>query len=95
MRDRIQYCLELNPENRFLGVVWMQGEFDYENGPAQMAGFDAMTEDFFRYMAEVCPGKVYKGDWNRGIWYNAETVAHWYGVGDCPQDLGSLRPVEP
>lgn len=26
MRDRIQYCLELNPENRFLGVVWMQGE---------------------------------------------------------------------
>ena len=85
MRDRIQYCLELNPENRFLGVVWMQGEFDYENGPAQMAGFDAMTEDFFRYMAEVCPGKVYKGDWNRGIWYNAETVAHWYGVGDCPR----------
>ena len=85
MRDRIQYCLELNPENRFLGVVWMQGEFDYENGPAQMAGFDAMTEDFFRYMAEACPGKVYKGDWNRGIWYNAETVAHWYGVGDCPR----------
>ena len=85
MKDRIGYALDLNPENRFLGVVWLQGEFDYENGAQQSAGFDAMTADFFQYFAARYPGRVYRGDWNRDIWYNVETVAHWYGMGDCPK----------
>lgn len=85
MRDRISYALDLNPENRFLGLVWLQGEFDYENGKGQMAGFDAMTEDFLRFFAAAYPGRVYQGNWDRNIWYNVETVAYWYGMGDCPK----------
>ena len=44
-----------------------------------------MTADFFQYFAARYPGRVYRGDWNRDIWYNVETVAHWYGMGDCPK----------
>jgi len=84
MKDRIRYALDLNPENRFLGVVWLQGEFDYENGKEQMPRFDAMAEDFLKAFAAEYPGRVYRGDWNRDIWYNVETVAYWYGMGDCP-----------
>ena len=84
MKDRIRYALDLNPENRFLGVVWLQGEFDYGNGKEQMPRFDAMAEDFLKTFAAEYPGRVYRGDWTRDIWYNVETVAYWYGVGDCP-----------
>ena len=84
MKDRIRYALDLNPEYRFVGVVWLQGEFDYENGKEQMPRFDAMAEDFLKTFANEYPGRVYRGDWNRDIWYNVETVAYWYGIGDCP-----------
>ena len=57
----------------------------YENGAQQSAGFDAMTADFFQTFAARYPGRVYRGDWNRDIWYNVKTVAHWYGMGDCPK----------
>lgn len=84
MKDRIRHCLDLDPENRFLGVVWLQGEFDYENGSQQIPRFDAMAEDFLQTFAAEYPGRVFRGDWNRDIWYNVETVAYWYGMGDCP-----------
>ncbi|MGN0772606.1 MAG: hypothetical protein ACI4MP_02290 [Candidatus Ventricola sp.] len=83
MRDRIAYALDLNPENRFLGVVWCQGEHDSGDAAGQKRGFEAMTEDFFRYFGARYPGRVYKGDWNRGIWYNHETVAYWYDLPGC------------
>lgn len=85
MCDRIGYALSLHPANRFLGVVWCQGEFDSEDAAGQGLGFDAMTADFFRTMAEKFPGRVYRGDWNRSIWYNMETVAYWHSYHQCPQ----------
>lgn len=84
MVDRIDYALSLNPENRFLGVLWCQGEFDSENAAGQIAGFDAMTEDFFRVLSRRHPHRVWKGRWDRGIWYNMETVAYWHSFHQCP-----------
>lgn len=95
MRDRIRYALEQNPENRFLGLVWLQGEFDYENGKQQMPRFDAMAEAFLTYFAAAFPGRVCKGDWNRDIWYNVETVAYWYQQGDCPMIWDHYRHWNP
>ena len=83
MRDRIAYALDRNPANQFLGLVWLQGEFDYENGDAQIAGFEEMAADFLNTFGRRYPGRVYRGDWNRDIWYNVETVAYWYTVGQC------------
>ncbi|MGN0991878.1 MAG: hypothetical protein ACI4O4_10510 [Candidatus Ventricola sp.] len=83
MRDRIAYALDLNSENRFLGVVWCQGEHDSGDPAGQKRGFEAMTEAFFRFFGERYPGRVYKGDWNRSVWYNHETVAYWYDLAGC------------
>ena len=83
--DRIVYALSLNPENRFLGMVWCQGEWDSEDASGHRTGFDAMTADFFCRMGSLFPDRVYRGDWNRGIWYNMETVAFWHSYHQCPQ----------
>lgn len=50
MKDRIRYLLNLAEENQFLGVVWIQGEHDHADAKGQKAGFEKMTEDFFRTM---------------------------------------------
>lgn len=91
MIDRISYALAMNPENKFLGVVWCQGEFDSEDAAGQIRGFDEMTEDFFRVMAQRHPGRVYRGDWNRSIWYNMETTVYWRDYHQCPQIWAHYR----
>ena len=84
MKDRIRFLLDMNPENKFMGVVWIQGEHDGNNAKGQKEGFDRMTEDFLAVMKAEYPGRVYKGDWNRNLWFNVETVSHWYTQGECP-----------
>lgn len=91
MKDRISYLLDLDAENQFLGVVWIQGEHDNGDAAGQKAGFEAMTEDFFHSMEVKYPGRVYKGNWNRDIWFNVETVSYWYTVGECPQIWENYR----
>ena len=91
MKDRIRYLLNLAEENQFLGVVWIQGEHDHADAKGQKAGFEKMTEDFFRTMHREYPHRVYRGDWNRDIWFNVETVSYWYTVGECPQIWDNYR----
>lgn len=81
MKDRIAYMLDKNSENLFLGVVWIQGEQDSQDAHGHMEGFDMMTEDFFSFFSNKYPGRVYKGNWDRDVWYNVETVSHWYSQG--------------
>jgi len=95
MKERIAYALDLNPENRFLGVVWCQGEHDGGDAAGQKAGFEAMTEDFFAYFAKEYPDRVYQGEWNRTIWYNYETVSYWYTQGECAAIWENYRRWSP
>lgn len=95
MKDRIAYALERNPANRFLGVVWCQGEQDQADAAGHWAGFTAMTQDFFAHFAAAYPGRVYKGDWDRAVWYNLETVRYWYTQGECPQIWQNYRAWSP
>lgn len=95
MKDRIAYVLNLNPENKFLGVVWVQGEHDNQNAKGQKAGFEAMTEDFFSTFGKEFPNRVYKGEWNRNIWYNVETVAYWYTQGQCVEIWDNYKKWNP
>lgn len=95
MKDRIAYALEMNPENRFLGTVWIQGENDSEDAAGQAKEFETMTEDFFAYFAKQYPDRVYQGKWDRGIWYNIETVYHWYEQGQCQQIWDHYRAWNP
>lgn len=95
MCDRIGYALERNPENRFLGMVWCQGEWDSENAAGHAVGFDAMTKDFFARMEEKYPHRVYRGSWDKNIWYNMETVAFWHSYHQCPQIWEYYRTWNP
>lgn len=95
MKDRIAYALDLNPDNRFLGVVWCQGEHDYGDAEGHRLGFEAMTDDFFAHFASAYPGRVYRGGWNRKIWYNYETAAYWYTQGQCGEIWEDYRRWSP
>lgn len=95
MKDRISYALQMNGDNLFLGVVWIQGETDMGNARGQQEGFEAMTEDFFAYFKKEFPGRVYEGDWNPDIWYNVETVSYWYGQGECDQIWENYKKWNP
>lgn len=95
MKARIGYLLQDNPENRFLGVVWCQGEHDAADAAGQIAGFDAMTEDFFRYFKRWFPNRVWHGNWDRNIWYNYETTFYWYTQGQCAQIWQHYREWNP
>ncbi len=85
LKDRLRLVLDRNPENQFLGLVWLQGEFDFEDGDGNIRGFTEMSRDFLETFAREYPGRVYRGDWNRDIWYNVETTYYWYTQGDCPK----------
>ena len=85
LKDRLRLVLDRNPENKFLGMVWLQGEFDFEDGDGNIRGFGEMSRDFLETFAREYPGRVYRGDWNRDIWYNVETTYYWYTQGDCPK----------
>ena len=95
MKDRIAHALSLCDENRFLGVLWCQGEHDSADAAGQKAGFEAMTEDFFASFEAAFPGRVYRGGWNRGIWYNVETVGYWYAQGQCARIWENYRRWNP
>lgn len=93
--DRIGFALNGNPENKFLGMVWCQGEWDSEDAAGHWAGFLPMAEDFFARMEQAFPGRVYKGRWDRYVWYNMETVSFWHSYRQCPQIWENYRMWNP
>ena len=95
LKDRLRFVLDQNPENKFLGVVWLQGEFDFEDGNGNIRGFTEMTQDFLATFSQEYPGRVYRGDWNRDIWYNVETTYYWYTQGDCPMIWAHYKTWNP
>lgn len=95
LKDRLRFMLDRNPENQFLGMVWLQGEFDFEDGEGNIRGFGEMSRDFLETFAREYPGRVYRGDWNRDIWYNVETTYYWYTQGDCPKIWANYKAWNP
>lgn len=94
LKDRIRYALDLNQENRFLGVVWIQGESDYENGAQQIRLFDQMAEDFLQSLKQY-GNRVKNGAWDKRIWYTVETVDYWRHMGDCQAIWDHYRQWNP
>lgn len=95
LKDRLRLVLDRNPENRFLGLVWLQGEFDFEDSDGNIRGFTEMSRDFLETFSREYPGRVYRGDWNRDIWYNVETTCYWYTQGDCPKIWAHYKAWNP
>lgn len=77
LSDRVKYALDLNPENKFLGVVWCQGEFDTDaNLDALKSGFtgivDQLGVDLATYTDQLVSGRA-----DKSLWYVHETTFVW------------------
>lgn len=90
LTDRVKYTLNANPDNKFVGVIWCQGEEDITRGPTNVTehntAFSTMTEAFFSDingagLATRCP----RGRAGKHIWYNYDTTPYFYHTPANPQ----------
>ena len=96
LRDRIVYALQLNPENKFAGIIWCQGENDEPNPSGHFPAFCEMTEALFTYMNNAgLQERVTKGIWDKDIWYNMETVSYWYTLNGCVEIWNNYKIWNP
>lgn len=81
LKDRLKFALDQNKNNKFLGVLWIQGENDIENPNEHIKKFNEMTQDFFEYFNDQGYGERTKNkSFNKNIWFNCETVNYWYDL---------------
>lgn len=89
--DRVKYTLNANPDNKFVGVMWCQGEEDITRGPTNVqehsTAFSTMAEAFFNEingagLANRCP----RGKAGKHIWYNYDTTPYFYHTPANPQE---------
>lgn len=92
LRDRIKYILDMNPENKLLGIVWCQGENDADPGWGRKhyENFDSMTKSFFQELNDAGYGnRCPRGTAGKHIWYNFTTTRHYLAFhADGPQGIG-------
>lgn len=87
MRDRVKHVLKTNDANKFIGVVWCQGEEDIKHPSAQhYKAFSEMADAFFSDLngaglGSRCP----QGVAGKHIWYNYSTAPYFYHVPLNPQ----------
>lgn len=78
MADRVKKALSMNPDNKFIGVVWCQGENDATRAEEQYGIFDAMTTDFFGNLNRNGYGtQCAKGVADKDMWYNYSSTSYW------------------
>lgn len=98
MIDRTKYALNLNPKNKFLGVVWCQGEHDRNNSKLQYPLFDAMATEFFTAINASHASRCPKGRADKDLWYNYSTTAYWHvwnGGNNCSDIFGGYKVWNP
>ncbi len=86
--------LDLKEDSRFLAMVWIQGESDHACSVRHMELFQEMAEDFLAYFQKHYPKRAY-GKWDRNLWYNVETAAYWYDIGDCEKIWNGYKKFHP
>lgn len=77
MRDRLKYVLDMNFENKCLGVLWCQGENDKNNVITHRSGFTDMYNDFNVFF-DSYKNQFSKCDKISNNWYFLATVNYWY-----------------
>lgn len=76
MVDRVKYALSLNKRNRFLGVVWAQGEVDaYTDLNTNYERFDEFAHAFFDALNRDIPGEQLLGGFaGKHSWYSIDAT---------------------
>lgn len=81
MVDRLKFVLDMNPKNKFIGVVWIQGEQDSTNDNAMNANltqFPQMVDDFCKQMNQNYASRATLGAFSKDNWFNVETTCYWF-----------------
>lgn len=80
LRDRLRFALALNPANRLLGFVWVQGESDAHAGDPYAANhsadFTMMVDRLGTELADL-QAQFLNGDWMQVPWINV-LATHWW-----------------
>lgn len=96
LRDRIIHSLSLHEDNRFCGILWCQGENDMDNAIGHKEMFEEMTSSLFHELNTKGFGnRLSKGIWDKDIWFNMETVAYWFSMGECSRIWNNYRDWNP
>lgn len=70
MVDRIKYVMDMNVENKLIGIVWCQGESDRTNYRLHNQLFEEMTSDIFDKLNNAGIGmRTSKGIVDKDSWY--------------------------
>ncbi len=91
MLDRTKFMLNANSDNKFIGVVWCQGEHDLGITPANhYAKFTEMTDAFFSTLnAEGLGNRCPRGTAGKDMWYNYSTTPYFYHTPAQPSGQGN------
>lgn len=90
MIDRLKYVMAANPDNKFIGVIWCQGEDDMvEAADNHFNAFSTMTESFFAALNNAGLGsRCPRGKAGKHLWYNYSTTPFFYHILENPQGTG-------
>lgn len=74
--DRVKYLLDMDARNKFLGVVWCQGENDHANSDYHYAEFSRMAENILTSLSGYGNRSNY-GVIDKRSWYNYSSCTYW------------------
>ncbi|QTJ37005.1 hypothetical protein [Dolosigranulum pigrum] len=96
LRDRLEYALNLHPDNVYLGNVWIQGESDAANHTvrAQWEGFKELVDDFVQYFDQHFPERIGAISY-RDVWLNVESTHYWRELDSYQEILTHYRQLQP
>lgn len=87
MVDRVKYALNLNQDNKFLGVVWCQGEYDRNMTDGHYTAFTDMAQHFFSELnASGLGARTSFGTFDKRVWYTFSSTSNfmnWYSDSDA------------
>lgn len=91
MLDRTKFMLNANPDNKFVGVVWCQGEHDLGAASTNhYTKFTEMTDAFFSALnSEGFGSRCPRGTAGKDMWYNFSTVPYFYHIPAQPGNQGN------
>lgn len=75
--DRVKYLLNLDPGNKFLGVVWCQGENDNTNPNYQYTEFTKMAEKILTNLNSGYGSRSAYGAIDKRSWYTYSSCSYW------------------
>lgn len=92
MVERTKHALDMNPENKFLGVIWIQGEHDGGANTATNHGvkFSEMADKFISDMQPYVE-RAKNSVINKNNWINVQSTHYWSVRGQYLQVLENYK----